>query len=69
MCAGAATDCAPNVMLDGSGVTRVCNTDDDCTSGAPNTQFNECCHLVSSGYRICFSSFYVGLSNGMIACP
>lgn len=69
MCTAEQTDCVPTANIMGNGVTRVCDVDEDCTAGAPDTMFNQCCHLVQLGYHICFSAAYVPITKGQIACP
>jgi hypothetical protein len=68
-CSAAPTDCSPTINISGTGMTRVCDHDGDCTDGASSTQFGECCHLTANNYKICFSSVYVGVTMGAIACP
>jgi hypothetical protein len=68
-CSSAMTDCPPMANLTGTGQTRVCNVDADCTAGAPNTLLTQCCHLVATGDRICFNQSFVPLAKGTIACP
>jgi hypothetical protein len=68
-CSAQQTDCVPNINFMGTGVTRGCDTDDDCTAGAPDTNFNQCCHLVTLGYRLCFAKGFVPVTKGQIACP
>jgi hypothetical protein len=68
-CTAADTECEPNINIMGNGVTRACDIDGDCTNGAEDTMFNQCCHLVQAGYKICFNSAYVSITKGAIACP
>lgn len=68
-CATHDTDCVPMINFMGNGQTRGCDSDGDCTAGAPDTVLNQCCHLTALGYRICFTSGLVGASKGAITCP
>jgi hypothetical protein len=69
LCTGSPGDCAPNLGAGGSGMTRICNADADCTAGGVTTNYPQCCHNTKTGLKLCFSSAAVPFSGGAIACP
>jgi hypothetical protein len=69
-CTSAASQCAPALSGSGSGMTRSCNYDGDCTYGlSGNPPYPDCCHLTSNNQRFCFNKGLVGFTGGSIACP
>jgi hypothetical protein len=64
-CSAAQTDCAPNIDLSGSGKTRLCHVDTDCTAGAANTAYPNCCKGTQGGVEqhFCFSKAFAMIAG------
>jgi hypothetical protein len=69
LCTTSPSACVPNFNLGGGGMSRLCNSDGDCTSGGVMTNYNQCCHSTAAGTKFCFNSGLTGLTGGQIACP
>ncbi len=64
MCTAAPTDCAPTFDIQKrSGMDRLCHNDNDCTSGAANSQAPNCCTITQGGASVhtCLNKNFVGL--------
>jgi hypothetical protein len=70
-CGGAPSDCAPAIDFAGSGQTRLCTRDADCTSGVANPTLPSCCTAMQGGQHthLCFSRLWAPLTMGQITCP
>ncbi|HZS38424.1 MAG TPA: hypothetical protein VFF06_16430 [Polyangia bacterium] len=74
-CTSAPTACPTMYTFSGSmissGQTRLCHTNNDCTSGLSNTQYPDCCTAMMGGVtqQFCFSAGLASLSGGKVTCP
>ncbi len=70
-CSAKMSDCAPMLDFSGSGQTRVCTKDADCTSGLMNSNLPTCCTGMKGGSKIhlCFSAGLAAFSMGQVTCP
>ena len=72
MCTAAMTDC-PGMLnfTTGSGDTRLCHVDADCTRSNTGTTFTNCCTFMQGGQTAhgCFDPAFAALSGGRVTCP
>ncbi len=71
VCTTTADSCNPSLDITGSGQTRTCTTDTDCTSGLTRSILPTCCMATRNGQSIqmCFSTGLAQLSGGAVVCP
>ena len=70
LCGKTPKSCVPNFNASGSGMTRLCSVDGDCTAGGVMTMYNQCCHYTQGQMtKICFNASFVAFTQGQIACP
>ena len=69
-CTAAPNACPPQFSGIGSGQTRVCHTDGDCTSGIMTTQLNLCCTVptpAGAKAHVCLNKMFAQFVGG--SCP
>ena len=71
VCTKAATDCQPALDLSGSGMTRLCTVDADCTTGVAKVLLGSCCAATKNGAttHMCFNKSLASFSMGAVVCP